>query len=96
MKESTASSAAAPPTAPTVPLASPDHVLAGPPLETEGQHPGATSSDDPRPPGLEPPPGVSTDELAPRERPEGSLRKPTEPVSAVLKNILAGGLQRSC
>ena len=84
-EESTASGAVAPPTVPPAPSVSPDRVLAGPPLEGEGQHPGATSSEDPRPPGLEPPPGVSTDDSAPRERPEGSLQKPKGPTAPMLK-----------
>ena len=86
---SVAPSAAVPSAIPPVPVVSPDHVLAGQPPEGYGHHPGATSPDDPRPPGLEPPLGVSTDDLAPRERPEGSLQKPKEPTSAMLKIILS-------
>ena len=66
-------------------LVSPDRVLAGPLPEGEGQHPGATSSNDPRPPGLEPHPGVADDDSMPRERPAENLQKPKEPTSVVLK-----------
>ena len=58
---------------------SPDRVLAGPLPAGEGQRPGATSSDDPRPPGLEPPLGVSADDSAPHERPEGRMQNTKEP-----------------
>ena len=67
-KESIASGAVAPPTVPPVPSLSPARVLAGPPLEG--------SSDGPRPPGLEPPLGVSSDDSSPHERSEGNLQKP--------------------
>ena len=68
-KYQVASGASLPSTTPTVPVVSPDHVLSGQPPEEDVQHPNATTSDDPRPPGLEPPTGVVSDVSVPRERP---------------------------
>ena len=76
-KESIASGAVAPPTVPPVPSLSPARVLAGPPLEG--------SSDGPRPPGLEPPLGVSSDDSSPHERSEGNLQKPKKTTSAMFQ-----------
>ena len=55
-------------------------------LKGEGQHPGAASSDEPRPPGLGPPLGVFSDVSVPRERPDASLQKPKEPIAPMLQN----------
>ena len=89
-KGSVVPGASAPAAVPLVPVVYPDRVLAASPPEGDGHHPGATSSDDPRPPGLESPLGVFFDVSAPRERPGESLqKKPKELSSAMLKAILA-------
>ena len=78
--------AAVPSAVPPILVVSLDHVIARPLPEGDGHHPGATSSDDPRPPGREPPLGVSSDVSASRERPAESLQNPKEP-SATMLNI---------
>ena len=62
---------------------SPDRVLAGPPQDRDAHHRGATTSEDPRPPGLEPPLGAGSDMSVPRERPKAVTQKPKAVAAAM-------------
>ena len=69
-------------------VVSPDRVLAGPPPDRDEHHPGATLSEDPRPPSLEPPPGASSDMSVPCERPNQVTQKPRD-APAAMPDILS-------
>ena len=59
-------------------VVSPDSARAGPSPDRDAHSPGATLSEDPRPPSLDPPPGARYDMSAPRGRPRQVTQKPRE------------------